>query len=245
MNKLDSITMRDLLPPNFKHDPDAIAASAAVAPDYHRLYALAGQAVVLANIGNLAEEWLDLLAADMHVDYYDITLPIEKKQELVRQSIPMHRKKGTPWAVEELIRIVFGEGHVEEWFEYGGEPYYFRVYSTNKLATPEDARKFRVALESVKNLRSALEGIYVLRTWYEVLLPHTWDEHTGGNWESAAEKQWSGINGENVWADTIDGKPWSRYKDQSWGEFSALDWQDILGKRTWGQVYNYVWEGTL
>lgn len=220
MNRLDSITMRDLLPPNFKYDPDAVAASEAIAPAYHRLYAVAGQAVVLANVDNLAEAWLDLLAVDMHVDYYDATLPAPQKRELVKQSIPMHKKKGTPWAVEELIRIVFGEGRVEEWWEYGGEPYHFRVHSTNPLATPEAARKFRAALESAKNLRSALDDILILRTWGDVL---NRDYFT-----------WQGVLGMHTWGDLAT---------QTWGDVRSKTWGSILGNNTWGNVYSFIWEG--
>lgn len=219
MRRLDDVTLRDLLPPSFQNDPDAVAASKAVESHYHRLYQAASAAMVFSNLDNLPESWLDELANDMHVDFYDFSLPIESRRELVRQSIPMHRKKGTPWAVNELVRIVFGDGHVEEWFEYGGEPYHFRVYSANHLATPEDAKRFMAALGSVKNLRSVLDDILILRTWGEVL--HR-DYLT-----------WQGVSGIHYWSDVLK-MDWQGVKSDSWG--------NLLGDRTWGQVYSYVWE---
>ena len=85
MRNLSNITMRDLLPPNLKDDPDAIAASAAIAPEYWRIFRMAPAAIVFSNIENLSSEWVDLLAVDLHVDYYDKMLPIEARRELVRQ----------------------------------------------------------------------------------------------------------------------------------------------------------------
>ena len=61
-------------------------------------------------------------------------------------------------AVEELITSVFGEGRVEEWFDYGGEPFYFKVY-TNATFTEDMISKFDNMLEKVKNTRSKLETV--------------------------------------------------------------------------------------
>lgn len=221
MRKLGDVTLRDLLPPSLQSDPDAIAASQAISGHYHRLYQIAPAAMVFSNLDNLPESWLDELANDTHIDFYDRSLPVESKRNLVRQSIPMHRKKGTPWAVEELVRIVFGEGRVEEWFEYGGEPYHFRVYSANHLATPEDAKRFMAALASVKNLRSVLDDILILRTWGEVL--------------QRDYLTWEGVLGLHTWQDALS-MTWQDAKGKAWGS--------LLGDRTWGQIYSYVWEET-
>jgi phage tail P2-like protein len=159
VNKLDTITMRGLLPPNFADRPEAIAASKAIALEYQRVYKTASRVLVFADISKIPEQWLDLYAVDMHVDYYDFDLPLPQKQELVRQSIKIHKEKGTAWAVQKIAEIAFGAAYTKEWFEYGGDPYYFKIYTSNPLATPEVARKFRLALETVKNVRSWLEGI--------------------------------------------------------------------------------------
>lgn len=203
MRNLDDVTLLDLLPSTMRNDPDAIAAAQAISPEYWRLRKLAPKVVVTANIDGLAEKWLDLLANDMHVDFYDHLLPIEKKRELVSQSIQMHRRKGTPWAVDELIRIVFGGGNVEEWFEYGGQPYHFKIYVPNPLTTADDAKRFLAALDSVKNLRSALDEIWTLRnwglilerdgiTWGGVLVLNTWGNVRGLIWHDPAEVQKGG-----------------------------------------------------
>lgn len=76
----------------------------------------------------LTEPELDLLAWQLHVDGYETARNPEQKRLMVLESIALHRKKGTPWAVERAVGILLERtAQVREWFEYGGRPYFFRV----------------------------------------------------------------------------------------------------------------------
>lgn len=75
---------------------------------------------------------------------------------------------GTPAAVEELVAIVFGEGEVSEWFEYGGEPYWFKI-RTNALLTEDMTTYFSEMIRRVKNTRSHIEAIEIHRTIEQTL----------------------------------------------------------------------------
>lgn len=100
---------------------------------------------------------VDELAWQFHVDYYDKTADIETKKNLVKQSIRIHRTKGTPQAVIDLLRTAFPSDTILlEWFEYGGEPYHFKIITSDFEGY--DEAKFLQALNSVKNARSYLEG---------------------------------------------------------------------------------------
>lgn len=104
------------------------------------------------------DDVLDMLAAELDTQYYDVLLDVEAKRKLVKNTLIWYGKAGTPAAVEELITSVFGEGRVEEWFDYGGEPFYFKVY-TNATFTEDMISKFDDMLEKVKNTRSKLETV--------------------------------------------------------------------------------------
>ncbi len=118
---------------------------------------------LMARIDHLNEKLLDELAWQMHVDFYtEVTL--EQKRELVKTALIIHKTKGTPYAVETLITAVFGDGEVQEWFEYDGEPYTFKVLTSNASVTSEQASLFLKALDSVKNARSHLQEIIVALT---------------------------------------------------------------------------------
>lgn len=116
-----------------------------------------------ANIDRLDENMLNHLAYECHVDFYDVDLPIEKKRTMVKKAIKYHRYKGTPFAVEELLSDVFDETWLKEWYEYGGDPYYFRIYTKDFLKDEKTFKSFIKALFAVKNTRSWLEGIILVR----------------------------------------------------------------------------------
>lgn len=105
-----------------------------------------------------AHQLIDELAWQFHCDYYDADVDIETKKAVVKQSIKIHQKKGTPQAVIDLLQTAF-PSHTElyEWYQYGGEPYHFKIL-TSTLNNVEIG-KFLKALNSVKNARSYCDGI--------------------------------------------------------------------------------------
>lgn len=119
-------------------------------------------AVIYSRIDDLPETLLDVLAYDMHVDWYDYSCPLTVKRDILKNSVEKHRKIGTKRAVEELIKDVFGGGKVEEWFEYGDAPFYFKI-KTDGALTPEINNFFIDMMQKVKNTRSHLRSIEIHR----------------------------------------------------------------------------------
>ncbi len=111
-----------------------------------------------AAIDRAPENILDMMAADLNTQYYESTLPIELKRTLVRGTLDWYKRAGTPSAVEEIVQAVYGEGKVEEWFEYDDEPYYFRIMTNGRM---EDGmqEKFNKMLDRAKNVRSHIRAI--------------------------------------------------------------------------------------
>lgn len=106
---------------------------------------------------------IDELAWQFHCDYYDKTADIKTKRNLVKQSIKIHRTKGTPQAVTDLLQTAFpSDAILLEWFDYGGEPYHFKIITSEFEGYDEE--KFLKALNSVKNARSYLDGVDIFKT---------------------------------------------------------------------------------
>lgn len=112
-------------------------------------------------LDNLPEEVIDELAWQFHVDWYDMQAPIETKIELVKTSRLVHSRLGTVYAVEEVAKAYMGDATIEEWFNYGGEPYYFNVLTSNPSLTGEVLKKMIDIINKVKNVRSWLDKIIV------------------------------------------------------------------------------------
>ena len=112
-------------------------------------------------IDELDEATLDVLAYDLHVDWYDYSYPIEVKRRTIRDSIQVHRRLGTKYAVEKALGAVYPGTKVEEWFEYGGDPYKFRVVigATEAGITADRQAAVLDRVRFYKNLRSHLEAI--------------------------------------------------------------------------------------
>lgn len=91
----------------------------------------------------------------------DKSYPIEVKRRTIRDSIQVHRRLGTKYAVEKALGAVYPGTKVEEWFEYGGDPYKFRVVigATEAGITADRQAAVLDRVRFYKNLRSHLEAI--------------------------------------------------------------------------------------
>lgn len=116
------------------------------------------------HIDELSENELDALAWELNILWYDKSANLETKRQLVKDSDKVYQHLGTKWAVENVIQTYFGDGYIREWFEYNGEPGYFRIYSTNPTLTDERLTEFLNILDKVKRHSSKLEGIYITLT---------------------------------------------------------------------------------
>ena len=172
MSRIHNIKLIDLLPANLRKDKDMIVATKSIDVKFFDIIENINSIFIFPNIDKLKEEILDALAIELHVDFYDSTLEYERKVQLVQSSIKWHRQKGTPGAVQELIESLFGDGEIVEWFDYDGEPFFFKVVTTNTQLTTTKVNEFTRALESVKNVRSHLEKV-------EISMSETIKNYTG------------------------------------------------------------------
>lgn len=153
----------DLLPDSLKIDPFIVALAEAFEIELKEAYQEAETVSNFNDVDNLPEPILDYLAYQKHVDFYENTLPIEQKRGLIKNATAWHRKNGTPWAVEQVVSIIFKNAKVAEWFEYGGNPYFFRVETEETLKSSSDFNRLVKMIDSTKNKRSVLQEINIKR----------------------------------------------------------------------------------
>ena len=104
------------------------------------------------------EELLDLLGWQFHIEGYDLAKTVEEKRRLIKNAIELHRYKGTPYAIRKVLEALGLQGEVKEWFEYGGEPYYFKVF-VGSITSKELWQKLIALINQYKNERSWLDAI--------------------------------------------------------------------------------------
>ena len=161
--KTQDYHIAESLPPSIARE-NLIDVAKVVDEKLHELDAKSILVLLYPRIDELESELVDALAIALHVDYYDASLPLDKRRALVKNSTRWHMRKGTKGVVQEMVATVWDGCNVEEWFEYGGKPYYFRVVNITAAHVDEEViRNVLRAIYATKNVRSWLDGINFLR----------------------------------------------------------------------------------
>lgn len=168
MIKLTDARLTDALPKTLAEQPWVQALAEASRKMRRRVMAYADRTRLFCDIDEASEEALDALAVELQTPLYKNDYPLTVKRQIVKNSMLYYIRSGTRGAVEELLADIYQGAEVEEWFEYGGEPNYFRVAidisrTTVPVAemTPAESESW---LYSVKRASSALESLsYMIR----------------------------------------------------------------------------------
>lgn len=164
MNSAYGLTAENLLrtlPEVFRNDKRMVALASSIADVLAARPEEIRQLMIYSRIDDLSEELLDILAYDFKVDWWDGDYTLEEKRKTLKDSWRVHRMLGTKAAVETAISAIYPETQVREWFEYGGEPYHFRLLidSTFEGIDPNKHQRVLNRVEYYKNLRSVLDEI--------------------------------------------------------------------------------------
>ncbi len=104
--------------------------------------------------------FLPFLAWALSVDKWNSAWTEQQKRNVIATSLSVHRHKGTIGAMKDAIEALGADVTVEEWFEYAGEPYHFRLRLNNNTSNVSIAELIDVAL-AAKNVRSVMDHVMV------------------------------------------------------------------------------------
>jgi len=110
--------------------------------------------------------FLPWLAHAMSVDEWEPAWPEATKREVIRQSVQVHRKKGTVGAVKRALRAIGAGIEIEEWMEYGGTPHTFRAF-VDVIQFLQEGRT--LDRELVTELRRTLDQVKPLRSQFDLI----------------------------------------------------------------------------
>jgi len=163
MSELSDVKLRDVTPSSIAGDKNVQEISVTADTFLHDIFTKTNCILLLPNLDTLPEEVVDSLAWQYHVDFYESNMSLTKKRSMVREAIYWHLIKGTPAAVEKVVASVFQTAEVQENWEYGGSPYYFRVADILEPLDADTIDRLVSAINSAKNTRSWLEEIQFRR----------------------------------------------------------------------------------
>lgn len=166
------VDISQLVPGFLLEDRQGRAMAKAMETGLRRCYEIIRQGMeIVLDIEQMPMWRLDEMAWELGCLYSYEETDIEKKRGWVRRAQELYGKYGTAEAIYQYLADYFPKAFVEENWEYGGEPYHFRV--TLEGGLDEKREKWaRNTIEQVKNLRSVLEGFavgcdtgIVVRSW--------------------------------------------------------------------------------
>ena len=174
MSKIKDADFLITFPPALRQDESMLALGRLIAEELHITAGETKKNIIYANIEELSETWLDVLAYDLHVDWYDYDYPIEAKRAIIRDSVRVHQKLGTKAAVEMALGGIHPQSEIEEWFDYDGEPFCFRiVLDTTKSRVAADYDEIVRTVDIYKRLTANLDGLYYQGSICVVVMPKT------------------------------------------------------------------------
>ncbi len=180
MNDVYGLTKENMLrvlPDVLRNNENMASIAEAVAEQLEKFVRDVDKLRIYPDIDHLPENLLDILAYDFKVDWWSHDYTIEEKRRTLKDSWMVHRRLGTKAAVLAAVSDIYPESSLEEWFEYGGKPYHFRL-SVNITHDAGDYRRYHRVLERLnyyKNLRSHLDNVeYVVKAKEPALI------HMGG-----------------------------------------------------------------
>lgn len=121
---------------------------------------------VLVNIIDLVtSSALPHLAEQFHVtgdEGWLLAVSDTERRALIKAAIAAHRYKGTPYAIKSVLEALGFQGELEEWFQYAGQPYHFRIAvftSNGREIIVSDVARLQAMVNEYKNVRSRCESI--------------------------------------------------------------------------------------
>ena len=149
------------------------ALSAAVKKGLQKLQTYSRAASVYAAIPELPDEVLNLLAIELRTQYYDPEDRRGRREKMVEQTLAWYLRGGTGSVLTEYLGALYQGGRLEEWYHYGGNPYFFKAMIDLDLDDEIETGtgdKIAERIRAYKNVRSWLEEL-AFHIGIQVLVP--------------------------------------------------------------------------
>lgn len=165
-----SAGLKDLIPASIAIDSQVKSATLALDDQLADINSHLIQTIILPRVDELSEEVLDLLLWEFHITLDEgagLAVSVEEKRDLVKRAVEIHRLKGTKAALLRIFEMLSMRGVISEWYEYGGEPYKFKVEILELSERGLDEQTYVLLerlIDEYKNVRSWLDELNVYLT---------------------------------------------------------------------------------
>jgi len=164
MSNKEDVIILDVAPSSIQTDQQVLDMCEAIQPELNTVNTLIPDVDIYGRIDELPEGILRMLALEHRVyqDEWNLAQTIEAKRELVKNSFLLNQRRGTRWSIERIFDLLNITATIQEWFDYSGDPFNFRVqiYDIDGRGLTDDelATAYRL-INRYKPLRSALDSV--------------------------------------------------------------------------------------
>jgi phage tail P2-like protein len=165
MRSLPSASLLDYCNPAMKNDAAFAAMAQALDPALRDILSQIQNNQIICSLWTVPENVVDFLALyHFNTPYYDLTLPLFTKRNLVENTILNYLPFGTASAVRGVLGIAFNYAEVIEWWQDDptGETVEhdtFRIQIADPLVDPARVSEMVRLILVLKNVRSWFAGI--------------------------------------------------------------------------------------
>ncbi len=171
MTKLQEASLYEILPFNIKSENIEVQAlSYAIQQTISMLCKFSDGIRVMAVIDDMPEKVIDNLAVELNLPCYHPESNLNVKRALVKDAFVWHTIAGTVAAIRKYFSTISQDTDIQEWFDYDGEPYHFRIVAN----VPEDQEVTESVLIDIaqqivklKNARSVLDEALIVKEHYQ------------------------------------------------------------------------------
>lgn len=133
---------------------------------FNRLGTLDLTPILIYLIDNVKIDALPHLADQFHItgnEGWIFSKTEEEKRALIKNAIQIHKYKGTKFSLEKVLEALNLNGRIAEWFDYGGNPYHFKVILDlfNRGFDETTEQQLFDLINETKNVRSTMETLEV------------------------------------------------------------------------------------
>ncbi len=148
------VDVTSLLPPN------ATPLEQAMEKGMEQISTIPVQNDILWNADNCPAPFLPFLGWALSVDNWDSSWSEEIKRRVIKNAFKIQQYKGTTGSMKDALNALGSGLQVDEWWQYGGEPYHFRIRISTGSEITDLESLVKVAL-SAKNERSVMDNLVV------------------------------------------------------------------------------------
>jgi len=150
--------IRKLVPRFIREDRNGFALMKALEAGFGMFTDILDEAVATWNDPESMPEWrLDELAYEYNI-VYDTAADIETKRNWIANAVRFYSHYGTVKGLKDYLAAAFGAASVDEWWNYDGDPFHFRVTVSGEQSESTYAWA-QTTVNQVKNVRSVLDSI--------------------------------------------------------------------------------------